>query len=109
MSALMGSRDGADHEVARRAAHALQLQGAAPVVIPSKPLPSQKRCFQLHNFCCVLSVPCRSQVVMSAAPFFERLGASHLGPQSRIMHLQRRCGGGGHVCQPCIHPGIRQR
>lgn len=44
MGMLLGSRSGADHELARRAAHTLQLGSAPPVAIASKPLPSQRRC-----------------------------------------------------------------
>ena len=44
ISMLMGSRSDADHDLARRAAHALQLHTSVPGAIASKQLPSQQRC-----------------------------------------------------------------
>ena len=45
---LMGSRSDTDHDLARRAALALQLHTGAPSPIASKQLPSQRRCSSLH-------------------------------------------------------------
>ena len=44
ISTLMGSRSDADHDLARRAALALQLHTGVPGAIASKQLPSQQRC-----------------------------------------------------------------
>ena len=47
ISMLMGSRSDADHDLARRAALALQLHTDVPGAIASKQLPSQQRCSTL--------------------------------------------------------------
>ena len=44
ISMLMGSQSDADHDLARRAALALQLHTGVPGAIASKQLPSQQRC-----------------------------------------------------------------
>lgn len=64
MDMLLGSRSGADHEAARRAALALRLHSVP--AINSKPLPSQRRsCFynqSLHRVLC--SLPHSAQAKM---------------------------------------------